>query len=665
MFQIEFMKKIYFQLILFCLFFQSSFGQANSTENLMTALEKSTNDIEKTEILNQIATSHKNTNPKLMAEYAQKAWELSKKINHKNEQGTAAILLGTSEIMLGDYAKAIDYFLEAKLIFEQELAKSSEENEIVMQGLARTYGNMGVIFSEQNNYAKALTYHLKAVKIYEKLNDEARSAFVYNNIGIVYRAQNEPFKALDYFTKAYDLQLKLKQETLGITATNLGNLYLHQNEMDSAWDWYEKALQHFQTYPNPRGAGELENNIGWFYMKQKQPQNAVVHLEKALQYFDLIEDKFGKTNTYLFLSELHLTENEIPKALDFARTSLKLAQELNTIESVALAEKRLSEIFEMSNQPQQALIHFKAFNEAKSKMNENENIRKAVQAELDYHFEKKEALQKNELEKKALLLTEQAKLQNTQNRFIVISILLIFGIILLVYNRMHLKKTLTLQKELAEYEQKALHLQMNPHFVFNCLGSISSFIVQNGTDSALKYLSKFSKLMRLTLEYSKESLIPIHKEIESLQNYLELEQLRFNHVFDFEITQSDAIEDDMALPPLLLQPFVENAIIHGLIPQKKKGHLSIDFSIQDKQLICTVIDNGLGFETSKEMKENLVSLHKSMALDITKKRLEMMEASTAQKAKVNIQELKDEENKSLGTQVILQLPIQYIVPTNN
>ena len=217
-----------------------------------------------------------------------------------------------------------------------------------------------------------------------------------------------------------------------------------------------------------------------------------------------------------------------------------------------------------------------------------------------------------------------------------------------------------MQKELAVYEQKALHLQMNPHFVFNCLGSISSFIVQNGTDSAIKYLSKFSKLMRLTLEYSKESLIPIDKEIESLQNYLELEQLRFNQKFDFMITKSDAIEDDMALPPLLLQPFVENAIIHGLIPKSEKGNIIIQFSIENENLICTIQDNGIGFNKSKEIKESLVAVHKSMALDITKKRLEMIEASTSKKANVRMEELKNNEGKILGTKVVLNLPVQFL-----
>jgi LytS/YehU family sensor histidine kinase len=166
--------------------------------------------------------------------------------------------------------------------------------------------------------------------------------------------------------------------------------------------------------------------------------------------------------------------------------------------------------------------------------------------------------------------------------------------------------------------------------------------------------------MRLTLEYSKESLIPIDKEMESLQNYLELEQLRFNNVFEFKLSKSNEIEDDMAIPPLLLQPFVENAIIHGLIPKKENGTISVDFSIEKDSLVCTILDNGIGFEKSKEIKENLVAIHKSMALDITKKRLEMMEASTAQKAKVEIKEIKNELGEIQGTKVVLNLPIQYI-----
>ena len=178
-----------------------------------------------------------------------------------------------------------------------------------------------------------------------------------------------------------------------------------------------------------------------------------------------------------------------------------------------LFEKRLSEIYEKKHNTDESLKHFKLYSIAKDSVANSENIRSSVRAEMNFEFDKKEALQKKEQEKREVIYNEESKRHQQQIFFVILFILLVFGIIFLIYNRLQLKKTLTLQKELAEYEQKALHLQMNPHFVFNCLGSISSFIVQNGTDSAIKYLSKFSKLMRLTLEYSKESLIPIDKEI--------------------------------------------------------------------------------------------------------------------------------------------------------
>jgi LytS/YehU family sensor histidine kinase len=282
-------------------------------------------------------------------------------------------------------------------------------------------------------------------------------------------------------------------------------------------------------------------------------------------------------------------------------------------------------------------------------MKNEENDKKFLRSEMNFEYEKREAI-----------LVEKNKSQNQLILFSIIGGLLLLGLIFVTYNRMQVKKRLTLQKEVAEYEQKALHLQMNPHFVFNCLGSISSFIVQNGTDSAIKYLSKFSKLMRLTLEYSKGSLIPVDKEIESLQNYLELEQLRFNNKFEFTIHSSTAIEDDMALPPLLIQPFVENAILHGMVPKEGNGKIEVNFNVINNQLICTIIDDGIGFNKSKELKENSVKAHQSMALEITKKRLEMMENTTSKKSEVKIEELKDANGNPCGTKVELNLPLQYL-----
>lgn len=655
------MQIIKYLVVLFLCFCSSnSFSQNKRIDSLTLVLNQVKNDIDKAQTLNAIADEYKTSNPKLMADFASKALQLSKKIKFKLAEGNAYLNLGNSNIISGNYSVALQNFTLAQELFENEINANSKNNLDIKKGLAKAYGSIGIVFSEQSNYAKALKYYLKSVKIYEEINDTAKCAKLYNNIGIVYKSQSSHFKALEYFIKAQRIQEKLKDPNIGITLTNIANSYLHEKSFDKAFDYYTNAKISLDKNPNPRALGEWYNNLGLYFKAKNNPIKAIENWNLAIATFASIDDKFGVADTYIYLGQLYLDQNKLTDALNSANKSLQLAKEIDVLEQIVISEKLLSDIYYKQGNSNQALLHYKLFSKANDSLVNETNIRKSVEEEMNFEFEKREALQKKELEKKEILLKEQSKRNKLQIFFAVLLALLLFGIIFLIYNRMQLKKTLTLQKELAEYEQKALHLQMNPHFVFNCLGSISSFIVQNGTDSAVKYLSKFSKLMRLTLEYSKESLIPIDKEIESLQNYLELEQLRFNQKFDFVIHKSAAIEDDTALPPLLLQPFVENAIIHGLIPKAEKGLITVNFSIENESLICSIEDNGIGFDKSKEIKESLVSVHKSMALDITKKRLEMMEASTSQKANVEIKEIKSEKGEILGTKVILNLPLQYI-----
>ncbi len=646
-----------FKLILLLLLFGSLFAHSQSKriDSLLLVLHQTKNDIDKAKTLNALSDEYKTSDPKQMVAYAEKALELSKKIKFRIAEGNAYLNLGNSSIIAGNYPKAIKYFSMAQTLFENETASDLD----VKKGLAKSYGSIGVVFSEQSNYANALHFYLKAARIYEAIKDLPKCAKVYNNIGIVYKSELAEFKALTYFIKAQKIQEQLKDPNIGITYTNIANGYLKQKDFNKAFDYYTKAKTSLDANPNPRALGEWYNNMGLFYKAKVNAAQAIENWKLAIITFKSIDDKFGVADTYLYLGQLYLEQNKLQEAYSNAIQALQLAKELGILEQKMLSEKVLSTIYTQQHNPTAAFEHYQLYSQAKDSLTNAENIRKGVEAEMNYENEKREVIHKKELEKRELLLQEQSKQSKMQLFFAVLFGLLLFGIGFLIYSRIQLRKTLTLQKELAEYEQKALHLQMNPHFVFNCLGSISSFIVNNGTESAIKYLAKFSKLMRLTLEYSKESLIPIDKEIESLQNYLELEQLRFNHKFNFTINKSTAIEDDVALPPLLLQPFIENAIIHGVIPKKEQGQITIHFSVDDNNLICVIEDNGIGFEKSKLMKENSVVIHKSMALDITKKRLQMIASSTNQKADFSIEEIKV-SNEVVGTKVVLHLPIQYI-----
>ncbi len=212
------------------------------------------------------------------------------------------------------------------------------------------------------------------------------------------------------------------------------------------------------------------------------------------------------------------------------------------------------------------------------------------------------------------------------------------------------KEVLAIQKQLFELEQKSLRLQMNPHFIFNSLNSIQSFILENDIDKALFYLSKFSQLMRLILSNSSKSFVSIKDELKALQYYIEIEKLRFDDKFDYEIIVDEEIDEDFfGVPPLVIQPYVENSIIHGLINKKEKGFLSIELKMLEDNILCIIQDNGIGIEAADKIREKSGITHKSKGMNITKERLEIL--SKTKEYSIKIIDLKDEKGNPIGTRI--------------
>jgi tetratricopeptide (TPR) repeat protein len=619
----------------------SAWSQQATIDSLKRVIRVTKTDTAKANIYNHLAFEYKESNPDTTFYYAKKALEVATKIRYDFGIANSYVNFGNGNIVLGNYKEAKNYFEKAKKTY-QKLVDGETKNKSFINGLARTYASLGVIYSQESNYYASLEHYQKALQLYQVIDQKNSISKAYNNIGVVYKSQGNNSKALEYFFKALKIQEQTGEQSVPVTLTNIGVIYFEENNLAKALPYYNKAEELFKNSENIRGYALLNNYLGDYYQKQNDSGKSIVYYNQALTQYESIQNKFGASLALYNLGQLYADQKKYTYAMTYATKSLNYAKEIGVLNQTFHSEKLISDLYGYLNNSKESLAHYKNYIVARDSITNQENNKKFVQAELNFEYQKKEAL-----------IKEQSKRQTQFTIFSILGSLLLIGFIFLIYNRRQVKRRLTLQKEVAEYEQKALHLQMNPHFVFNCLGSISSFIVQNGTDSALKYLSKFSKLMRLTLEYSKGSLIPIDKEIESLQNYLELEQLRFHNKFDFTIQSSDKVEFNMGLPPLLVQPFVENAILHGLVPKETKGNISVTFDVANGQLICTITDDGIGISKSKEMKENSMQAHKSMALEITKKRLEIMEATISKSAQIEI----IEHN---GTIVILRLPIQYM-----
>ncbi len=305
------MKIIQYISFCFLLFYSAvGFSQNSTIDSLSNVLKLTRNDIDRSQLLNAIADEYKATDPQLMLKYANEALVLSKKIKHTTAEGNAYLNIGNANIILGNYPMALQNFSNAQVIFEKARETNPNDKDI-KNGLARAYGSIGVVCSEQSNYAKALQYHLKAVKIYEESNNLEKCARVYNNIGIVYRAQGEDFKALDYFIKCLKTQEKTGDNTVGITTTNIGNIYLSQNNFPKAFEYYTKAKKLFEKYPNERGSGELYNNLGLYYKEIKNSAKALENFNLAIQSFEAIDDKFGASATYGFIGDIYF-EQKVP-----------------------------------------------------------------------------------------------------------------------------------------------------------------------------------------------------------------------------------------------------------------------------------------------------------------------------------------------------------------
>jgi len=340
--------------------------------------------------------------------------------------------------------------------------------------------------------------------------------------------------------------------------------------------------------------------------------------------------------------------DNIKQALHANDTAIKLAQDCNDVFCKKKVLKTSAFLYEQIGDFKQALGYNKQYYSIQDSI---------LDQEKELNLQNLQALYENEKKERQIATLNQEKqaqfFQLKRRKFITGAIiafaLLAFFLLYLVSQRRILKN----QQIASESEQRLLRLQMNPHFLFNALSSIQTYLF-NGEDTqkAIVYLSRFAELMRQILEYSRETYITIEDEIRTLENYLSLQQLRHNHEFDYEIEVDININRwETLIPPLMAQPFVENAIEHGKIHTQKDGKVKISFKKSNNQLLLIVEDNGIGRTQALKFKNQ--KKYKSLATSITKERMELLHTLTKKQFDF---ETKDLTQK--GTQVRLKFPLQ-------
>lgn len=543
----------------------------------------------------------------------------------------------------GDYKPALDnYFLALKLQGET----STRTTNSIMNGIA-------LIYYKIDNYPEALNYHFKALKLSEQFSDSMGIYSAYTNIGQVYVEQGKDTSAIVNYNKALSFFIR-QRDTLRMSLLFdcLGHVYNKRHDRATAVRYFEQELLLAKATDN--GDWEAKAYIGMYVLL---PENldfalAIANMSKAMEIKQDMEDMEGVAACLFLLGKLHAAQKDYPKAIDYLSRGNALAKKMEVLSDIGSTSQLLSQAYEQQKDYKQALAYYKAYIQAKDSIFNDANTKKVMQAELNYEFEKKQfALEQEQLKKEAIALEVQKKQQLVIWAIGGLSVLLLI-IAFLVIRQVRYKNR---AREML-LEQKLLRSQMNPHFIFNSLQAIQNFVLKHNEKDAVKYLSSFAAITRSVLENSRLESIPLRKELALLGNYLQLQKLRFENEFDYEIRFDESLDiDDTYIPPMLAQPFIENALEHGMKHIEGGGLITISFSKDNNYLHLEVRDNGNGIDKQHAGSKT----HASLATVITQERIRLMNRKSRSAIRFSISDAFPEKDRK-GVKVNFSIPLDSI-----
>ena len=571
-----------------------------------------------------------------------RALETSKEINDIDLISECNSEIGIVYKNQGRYDEAIEFNNRAL-----EYAEFGTDSSWIASCLV----NNGTIYFKKGYYTIALENYVKALKIFESLNHTRRIEACYLNIGKIYYEQTDIDKALDYFNKALNIAISENEKTGQASCyLNIGMIYSDKGQFDTARNYFNRSIELNRELGYQHGLDDCFIDIGITFQKENDLEKALYNYKKALKISKEEDDKPGIAESLRCIANTYFLENQYKKALEIARESLSIARETGDLQTIKNIYLILSEIYEATDNPADALKNFKLYSGIRDTLF-NEGKYKAIrEVETKFETEKKE--------QQLALLTERNRVQDlkiTQRNRMMMAFWIFFILVAVAIYLYFRNKRLKSKHKNIELEQKLLRSQMNPHFIFNSLIAIQSFIYKNDTILAGDYLAKFADLVRKILENSRIESITLENEIKTLELYLELQSLRFEDTFDYKIeVESEIDPQEIKLPPMLAQPFIENAIEHGLRYRQERGLLFIGFYKREKHLRLVVEDNGIGRKKAREIKKE--RKHKSLAMAIVKERIDILSKKYNERFVLNVEDLYDNSGKAAGTRIVLEIP---------
>ncbi|MBE4949767.1 tetratricopeptide repeat-containing sensor histidine kinase [Chryseobacterium culicis] len=541
---------------------------------------------------------------------------------------------------------------------------------------ADSYYNIGETFFNGGNFPKSEEYYAKAKKLYEKLNDKPNIEKATRRLAQSQEKQNKITPAISNYSMAAqmgysekskavnsndvarlssptpELKAEAIQNNINLTKkeneqgdlaesySQLADVNVKQKDVSSAEENLNTAYK-ISKKEAPQQALAINQKLADLYVENKNFEKAIEAKKKVLKEDFVKENSQEKVNQIQELADIYIKKNDPKEAADLLRNAYEIALDKGHTLEAQRSVKKLDSLYAISGNVDASVQLYRDF------LGKLPDLVSKDRSLVDNKILEDTEQRISQLEKEKELKDELIRKKNVFNYSLIGVLIVLTGLMIFIFRT--LKKVQTKNKKIA---LQSLRREMNPHFIFNSLNSVNHFIATNNELEANQYLTKFSKLMRGVMENSTEDFIPFHQELDLLQNYLALEKTRFADKFDYEIEVDENLNmQNLQVPGMLIQPFLENAVWHGLRYRTDKGFLKVSFEKNKSYLKILIEDNGIGIAESKKQKTQHQKTREGRGMKNTLERIKLLNDLYNRQITCSV---KDKE-KSSGVLVTLQI----------
>lgn len=569
---------------------------------------------------------------------------------------------------IGNFSFAQDSTKVSKALKSASKLKKAVDNND-NKAVAETYVGMANDYYNQGNYAKSEEYLIKARNVYQNLNDKKNLESVTRKLAQSQEKQNKISPAISNYSRAAEISYSKESRSvnsndatrlsspsqeakaeaiqsnidiskkenekadLAASYSQLADVNIQQNDIPKAEQNLKNAYQLSKVQQAPQQALEINQKLTNFYVENKNFDKAIEAKKKVLKEDFVKDDSQKKVEQIQELADIYIKKNDTKSAIETLKNAYGIALEKGHTLEAQKSVKRLDSLYNVSDNTDASV---KLYRDFLGKLPELVSKDRSL---VDNKVLEDTEQRISQLEKERELKDELIRKKNVFNYSLIGALVVLLGLIGFIF--WTLKKVQIKNKKIA---LQSLRREMNPHFIFNSLNSINQFIATNNELEANQYLTKFSKLMRGVMENSAEDFIPFQQELDLLQNYLALEKTRFTDKFDYEINVDENLNlQTLQIPGMLVQPFLENAIWHGLRYRKEKGFLKLSFEKNNQHLKITVEDNGIGIEESKKLKTQHQKAREGRGMKNTLERIGLLNDLYKQDIRCKVMDKKNEQ----------------------